>query len=75
MKTPSAERGDAFLKEYRALVEKHQIDMANYPVFEPGASGTFTIAVRVTLFDMTPEPIASPLAVEDGVVTEPDKNV
>jgi hypothetical protein len=47
------ERGQAFLKEYKELTEKHRIDFATYPIFRPTASGAFELVVQSTPVDIT----------------------
>lgn len=38
----------AFLKEYGELVEKHQVDFANYPVYVPDGQGGFKTIIQST---------------------------
>lgn len=50
------EKGEAFLKEYGELVEKHKIDFATYPVFVPDGQGGFKIVVQSTPIDISNVP-------------------
>lgn len=54
------EKGAAFIKEYGELVEKHQMDMATYPVFVPDGQGGFKIIVQSTPVDISNQPKKSP---------------
>ena len=53
------EKGEAFLKAYGELVEKHQVDFATYPVFVPDGQAGFKIVVQSTPIDISkkPEPL------------------
>lgn len=46
-------KGEAFMKEYGELVEKHQVDFATYPVFIPDGQGGFKIVVQSTPIDIS----------------------
>lgn len=53
----------AFLKEYGELVEKHQVDFANYPVYVPDGQGGFKTIIQstpVSLKNRPQEPQKSP---------------
>jgi hypothetical protein len=54
----------AFLKEYGDLVQKHDIDFANYPVFAPDGKGAFTIIVQSTPIDRREMAVKSPMSEE-----------
>lgn len=54
------EKGGAFLKEYGELVEKHQMDLATYPVFIPDGQGGFKVTVQSTPVPLPSEAIESP---------------
>lgn len=54
------EKGQAFLKEYGELVEKHQMDLATYPVFIPDGQGGFKVTVQSTPVDISNQPKKSP---------------
>jgi len=53
------EKVKAFLEEYHALVEKHKIDFASYPMFVPDKGGSFRIVVQNT-------PVPLPEAPQDA---------
>jgi len=46
------EKITVFLEEYKALVEKHNVDFANYPMFVPDGQGGFRVLVQSTPVDM-----------------------
>lgn len=54
------EKGQACLKEYGELVEKHQMDLATYPVFIPDGQGGFKVTVQSTPVDISNQPKKSP---------------
>lgn len=45
-------RVEAFLKEYKELVEKHEIDFANYPVLVPAEDHSFKLVMQSTPVDL-----------------------
>jgi hypothetical protein len=47
------ERADDFIKEYGELVQKHQFDIAHYPVFVPNGQGQFSVTIQSTPVDLT----------------------
>lgn len=58
-------KGEAFLKEYGELVQKHQMDFAAYPVFVPDGQGGFKIVVQSTPIDISNQPKKSPFIAKD----------
>lgn len=42
-----------FLKDYQALVAKHKVDFANYPVYIPDGEGGFKTIIQSTPVDMS----------------------
>lgn len=46
-------RVEAFMKEYGELVQKHQIDIANYPVYTPDGQGGFKTILQATPVDIS----------------------
>lgn len=59
------ERGQAFLKEYKELVDKHKIDFATYPVYHPDGNGGFRTLVQSTPIDITNQGQPSPFVKEE----------
>lgn len=59
------QKGEAFLKEYGELVQKHQVDFATYPVFIPDGQGGFKIVVQSTPIDISNAPKKSPFIAEE----------
>lgn len=53
-------KAEEFLKDYKVLVDKHQMDLANYPVFIPDGQGGFKIIVQCTPIDISKQPRPSP---------------
>lgn len=50
-----------FLKEYGELVEKHQMDLATYPVWVPdGQTGTFKTIIQSTPVPLPAKSMESP---------------
>jgi len=60
MNDESKAKVDTFLKEYKELVEKHNVDFANYPVYIPDGKGGFNTIVQSTPVDMANLPQKSP---------------
>lgn len=60
MEDDAKKRGEAFFKEYGELVEKHQVDFANYPMFIPDKDGSFKIIIQSTPVDVKNRPKPSP---------------
>jgi len=54
------EEKQAFLVEYNALVEKHQIDFAQYPVYIPDGQGGFRTVIQTTPVSIKNQPKRSP---------------
>lgn len=52
-------KAEEFLKEYGELVNKHQMDMAHYPVFIPDGQGGFKVVLQMTPVDISNEPVKS----------------
>ena len=57
-------RLEAFLEEYKALTEKHKVDLASYPVWVPEGSGSFKCVEQSTPVDITKQPTKSPFVAE-----------
>ena len=57
---PSPEEQAAFIEEYGALVEKHKIDFAAYPMFVPDGEGSFKIMVQTQAVSTKEQPVKSP---------------
>jgi hypothetical protein len=57
----------AFLDEYKALVEKHNVDFANYPMFVPDGQGGFKVIVQSTPVDMEQMSKKSPFIAQENV--------
>jgi len=58
--TLNEESTKAFYDEYQALVEKHQIDFINYPVYIPDGNGGFKTVIQ-----------SSPISLKDRAVKSP----
>jgi len=58
-------RIETFVKEYGELVEKHNVDFANYPQFVPDAEGTFRVTVQTRPVDMKAYAQKSPFMVKE----------
>lgn len=43
-------RGE-FLKDYKALVDKHHADFVSYPVFMPTKEGVFNVVIQTEVMD------------------------
>lgn len=54
-----------FLTEYKALVEKHNVDFANYPVYIPDGEGGFKTIIQSTPVDMSNMPQKSPFMAKE----------
>lgn len=65
MNEESQKRIDAFLSEYKALIEKHQVDFANYPVYIPEEAGGFKTVIHSTPVDMTTVAQKSPFVAKE----------
>ena len=66
MNEDSQKRIDAFLAEYKALIEKHQVDFANYPVYMPEENGGgFKTVIHSTPVDMTQMAQKSPFMAKE----------
>jgi hypothetical protein len=55
------EKGTLFLKDYKELVDKHQMDLATYPVFVPDGNGGFKIIVQSTPVPLPPKTEDAPV--------------
>lgn len=53
MNEESQKKIEAFLTDYKALVEKHHVDFANYPMFVPDGEGGFKTIVQSTPVDLS----------------------
>lgn len=53
-------RSETFLKEYGDLVQKHKIDIAAYPVYQPDGQGGFKTVIQQSCVDTTNQPYRSP---------------
>lgn len=42
-----------FLADYKILVDKYNVDFANYPVYIPDGQGAFKTVIQNTPVDMT----------------------
>jgi len=51
---------EAFLEEYKALIQKHNIDFAHYPMYIPDGQGGFKTIIQSTPVDMSTMPKESP---------------
>jgi len=60
MNEESQKKIEAFLQEYKTLVDKHQVDFANYPVYVPDGEGGFKTIIQNTPVDMSTMPQKSP---------------
>lgn len=58
-------RIEAFTLEYGQLVEKHQVDYANYPVWVPDERGKFITVVQSVPIDLKAQPQPSPFIVKE----------
>ncbi len=58
------ERANAFMKEYGELVDKHQMDLATYPVFVPDGQVGFKVIVQNTPVDIKNQPKKSPFVAQ-----------
>ena len=56
-------RIDEFLVDYKALTEKHKVDLASYPVWVPDGQAGFKCTVQSTPVDITN--IKSPFVAEE----------
>ncbi len=59
-KNDAIERGQAFLKEYKELVDKHKVDFATYPIYQPDGNGGFRTVVQSTPIDISNQGQPSP---------------
>lgn len=60
MNEADKKRVDDFMAEYKALVDKHKVDFANYPVYMPDGSGGFKTVLQSTPVDITKLSVKSP---------------
>lgn len=56
----SKERIDTFVREYGELVNKHKVDFANYPLFQPNKEGKWEIVLQSQPVDISQQPVKSP---------------
>lgn len=54
------ERSKAFEDEYNALMEKHEVYHAVFPLYVPVAPGIFATVPNTTIVDKKYQPVASP---------------
>lgn len=50
----------AFLEAYGKLVDEHEVDFANYPIWVPDQNGSFKCMVQSTPVDIKDRPKPSP---------------
>lgn len=53
-------RIDAFLEEYKVLIDKHKVDFIAYPMFVPDGQGGFKIVIQQQPVDTAKSPTISP---------------
>lgn len=51
---------ELFIKEYGELVEKHKVDFANYPMFQPTKDGKWEITIQSQAISIKDRPMVSP---------------
>lgn len=56
-------RINTFISEYEALVKKHGIDFAQYPVYVPDGNGAFKTVLQNTPVDVSNQPVKSPIVI------------
>jgi hypothetical protein len=57
-------RKEAFMSEYKLLIEKHSLDFMSFPQFLPDGKGGWTIVLVNNIVDTTEMPTPSPFVVE-----------
>lgn len=53
-------RVDAFIKEYKELVQKYKVDTLAFPMFVPDGQGGYKVIINQQPIDITDQPTASP---------------
>lgn len=53
-------RFNAFIADYKSIVDKHQMDFAAFPMFVPDGQGSFKVIVQQQPVDIANQPKASP---------------
>lgn len=44
-------RREAFLKEYKELIDKHSVDFISYPIYQPNREGVFELKIQTEVLD------------------------
>ncbi len=55
---------EEFVKDYGDLVQKHQVDFAQYPVYVPDGNGGFRTVIQNTPVSIKNQPKKSPFVAE-----------
>lgn len=66
MDSLNKERAEAFLKEYKELVDKHKVDFVTYPVYMPDGQGGFKTMIQSTPVDTSATYVKSPFIPGDN---------
>lgn len=53
-----------FVTGYKELVEKHQVDFAQYPVYTPDGNGGFRTVIQNTPVSTKSQPVKSPIIIQ-----------
>ena len=53
-------RGEAFLEDYKKLLDKHDYDFVSFPQFIPDGQGGFKVVVQTVPVDTKNQPKKSP---------------
>lgn len=53
-------RIEDFTKEYGELVQKHQVDFVNFPMFQPDGKGHWEVVINSQAVDTKGQPVKSP---------------
>lgn len=59
------ERTAVFLEEYKALIDKHQMDFISFPVFVPNERGSFEVMLQTQPMDKKYAPVPSDFMVKE----------
>lgn len=59
-KDEAKERVDAFIVDYKSLIEKHEVDFAAFPQYIPDGVGGFRTIVQTVPVDTRNQPKKSP---------------
>lgn len=54
-------RFQAFIKEYKELVDKHKVDTMAFPMFTPDGQGGYKVIIHQQPVDISNQPAPSPL--------------